>query len=692
MTTEVALLSAWLWPELTVRVATINDSAFHGAFVRRAAGALWAGEDLIDHWVPQFGLGFPEFLYYQHLPHVAAVFLHVITLQWIDPMMAFQAARYALLISFPLTVYWSLRRFGLPPAGALVGAAAAPLISTDHLYGFDLASYVWRGFGMYTQLWAMHLTFITFACIWHALERGRGYAAVIVSLAALVLSHQLFAYLVAIGSVVLVLAAPRMAGIPRRAVGLALIGLAAALIASYFLVPALATRAAFLEMSYYLQPEKYDSFGAPRILDLLSRGQLFDHGRPPVLTVLTAGGVAAAAIWRSRLALVSLVLFAVFLILYFGRPTLGPLVDLMPLDEALYLHRFIAGVHFAAILLVGVLGAVTWRAVATRPFARWALVLGLGVAMTPALVERHAYLAQNETWLRQTAAAVAADADLQRVLDRIRVLGPGRTYAGLRTNWGASLSFTPFRSVTVFNMLTDRDIPEVAPPYAGPSLNSDLMFHFDDADRGHYEAFNVRYVIASPSIALPTFLRPIQATPRYVLYEAPSSGFAQFVNVRERRAATGQTALFEANRAWLLSSAPAERSYIRWDYPAAGPTDGVARPACSTGGVTLERVAPARLEIQAQCDTPSPLLLKVTYHPNWSVTVDGSPTPTYMLSPSLLGIDLPAGSHVIVAEYRSTPEKGPLLALGAVTTIAVLASRGRLPRLNERLMRGMRLP
>jgi hypothetical protein len=43
-----------------------------------------------------------------------------------------------------------------------------------------------------------------------------------------------------------------------------------------------------------------------------------------------------------------------------------------------------------------------------------------------------------------------------------------------------------------------------------------------------------------------------------------------------------------------------------------------------------------------------------------------------MASPSYLAFALPAGEHFVVAEYRSTPIKTPLLALGAI----VLAGTG----------------
>jgi len=112
-------------------------------------------------------------------------------------------------------------------------------------------------------------------------------------------------------------------------------------------------------------------------------------------------------------------------------------------------------------------------------------------------------------------------------------------------------------------------------------------------------------------------------------------------------------------------------TFARYDYP--NPVDAlVPIPDCATGRIAYERVQPARLEVLARCDTASAMVIKVTYHPNWRVTVDGKAVPTFMASPSYLAFALPAGEHFVVAEYVSTPIKTPLLLLGAV----VLAATG----------------
>ena len=84
-------------------------------------------------------------------------------------------------------------------------------------------------------------------------------------------------------------------------------------------------------------------------------GELFDAHRLPVITVLAGIGtiVALRRARTDRLLRALLALVGVSLLLYFGRPTLGPLVDLLPARDDLFLPRMIVGVHLGGMLLAG---------------------------------------------------------------------------------------------------------------------------------------------------------------------------------------------------------------------------------------------------------------------------------------------------------------------------------------------------
>jgi len=51
----------------------------------------------------------------------------------------------------------------------------------------------------------------------------------------------------------------------------------------------------------------------------------------------------------------------------------------------------------------------------------------------------------------------------------------------------------------------------------------------------------------------------------------------------------------------------------------------------------------------------------------------------------VIGVSLPPGTHTVVAEYRSTPMKTPLLLLGGVVLAAAVVGRRWIERLDARL-------
>lgn len=696
-----------LLPELTVPVPSNNDDATHFLLVQRASEALANGENVLDHWVPELELGWPWFIYYQPLPALAVVFLHRALFGLADLLTVFNAVRYVLLVGLPITVFWSLRRMGMAAPGAAMAAAVSPLLSGDFRYGFDYDSYIWRGFGMFTQLAAMHLSFATLGVAWSSL-RSRKRSDVVwlaLALAALVLTHLIYAYMMAITLGVLALVgAESRADIARRFVRLVAAGVPAALLSAWLWLPFI-TQPAFLGASPYLQPEKYDSYGAPKILGWLLSGDLLDHGRLPVITALLALGIVAAVVLRlAPLARTALVLFVLWLVLYFGRPTLDGLVSLFPMHDGLLMHRFIGSVELFAIVLIGIGAAWTYeRATSPLPSAiakrftfsvtisrpvRLALTGALALLLlAPAIAERASFYSSNTTWMRQTQAAIDSDADARTILSSLRSRPPGRVFAGLRsTDYGPLMDFgIPFNSVRFSDLLVFSGIPVVAAPYSSLSLNADLVWDFALDRPEDYQLFDVRYVVAPTVTPMPPFLQPITRTTRYVLYAAPTTGYAVYGAIIDRESVRTQRGLFALNRPWFNGTDPAALRFHRFDFPA--PTDATTAEesaGCTRPAYTYERVQPSRIDVVVGCPAPSTLVFKVTYHPNWHVTVDGRDVDAFMVSPSFVGVSLPAGDHFVTAEYRSTPVKAPLLAL-ALFVLVVMVAVPFAPRLRPRV-------
>ena len=351
-----------LYPEVAGDIVSGNDSVFHLLMVQMAAEAITQGRDFTDPWQGSMGMGYPMFHYYHHFPHVTIALVHVLTLEAFSLASMFNWSMYLLLSVFPLSIYWAMRQFGSGGMSAAMGGLVAPLVTTSGILGFGFPSYVFQGWGVHAQLWAMVLLPPALALGYRVIQDGRGYLWATLLLAAALMSHVIYGYIAFITLGVLTLIQPgRISDLKsladtmlprwRRLITLVLL---VGVVTSYFLVPTFLDRS-FLSNSVFLDAVKYDSYGHSEVLQGLVTGTLFDFGRLPFLTILAAAGFVLCLIrWKEKRYLIPVAIFVLWLLLFFGRATWGPLIDVLPMSRYLHMNRFIAGVHMGGILLMAV--------------------------------------------------------------------------------------------------------------------------------------------------------------------------------------------------------------------------------------------------------------------------------------------------------------------------------------------------
>lgn len=666
-------------PELRINRVPLNDVVFHLAASERMETSFARGEPFLDPWVSEWSLGYPVWLSYQPLPHVVGAIALRVFHGFGDPAAIFAALFYLLIVTFPISVYIGARLLGLsPPAAGLAAllAFASSAIGMPGSYGLGYGSVVWRGSGLYTQLFALHLMVIAIGVSARALDTGKRNARVLagVLLALTVMSHIIFGY-AAFVSVALVAVVGPGGRRSERLVRLVTIVLPALLLLVWFVAP-LVINKEVVNHSRWEDASKWDSYGAPFILRELLSGRLLDSGRLPWLSVLLGLGALGAVLSRSDArARRMLALCGLWLILFFGRATWGHLMILAGVPADLHLHRLQAVFELSAILL----GAYGIAQLINEAWKRklWLLapagVIAVGVVLIMIGADRAEYLNQNQEWGEENLAAYQREGpDLEAALADVRAIlaeRPGRVSAGKAASWGGQFKVG---SVPVYAFTSLEHMDEVSFLYHSMSKTSDIMVLRDENNRGQDVTFGIRAIIAPASQAMPNYLRRRSVHGRFAVYESSPEGYFGIVDLAGHYAGPPST-FYEPNSAWLTSSlqprglvisldprAQVAPAIQRWE-PMPGPTQ---EQTTLRGSVVNETKTGENYEARIVVNRPGYALVKITWNPDLAATVDGQPAPLIQVTPGFGAVAIPAGQHEVTVTYRPGHLRAILLVLG----------------------------
>jgi hypothetical protein len=659
-----------------------NDAAVHRSMVQWAADRIEGGHLPLDGWYPDLALGSSRFHHYQSLPHVLTGVLAVPfggerTVAWI---------LYALLAFWPFAVYAGGRLLGWERWPSALAAVLSPLVVSAPGLGYEWGSYAWRGYGTWTQAWGMWLLPFAWGLGWRSVDEGRRYAVTAVVLALTVACHLLTGYIALLSLAVFVLVRP--GELLRRLGRAAIVGVGSLLVAAWVVVPLLADRAWTIQDEFSRNKPFYDSFGARKILGWFVSGEIFDRSRLPLLTLLVEIGLIVC-VWRFPREVRARALLGVgllSLLLFFGRPTLGPLLRLLPGSGDLFLRRFVFGVHLAGLYLAGIglvrLGGLAMsllRRFRPRPIPSRVLaalsVVAVVLLLSPAWLERAAWATKGGQWIREQETWDATDgADVTALIRTAEGMGSGRFYAGMRSNWGTEYEVG---QVPMYEVLLAHGVEGVGFTRPTWSLSSPIEYRFSDVNPAHYDLFNVRYVILPEGRTPPAGAEEIERRGRHVLWEVETGGYLRVVDVVDA---------IEADRTNLgVQVAP----WLRSEQPAAGEFPAIAFAGHDAAGPTLAEGPRGRVLAESadlrngragalvELERPAAVLLKTSFDPRWQVTVDGEPAAPEMLAPSFVGVTVPAGRHTVEFVYEPFPRYDVLLLLGGAALLALVYAERR---------------
>jgi hypothetical protein len=711
-----------LWVLRAQRLPTVypNDSAFHLQMVQLARSSISHGQLPFAQWSPSLSLGSPLFVQYQSASAVLTALLSFV----FGVQQSYAWSLYLLLALWPLCIWWTARLLNWGPWESALSATVAPLLFTITGRGFEAAAYTYMGSGLWSELWAMWTLPLAIGFSYRYVTRRQYLFGAVSMLAATIAFHFLLAYLAALVLGLLVVLTPREA--PARLVRAAVAG-GGALLASLWVTLPLLADARWTSYNEF-QAGTYidDSFGARKILRWLVEGKLFDVERFPVVTIFVGIGLVYCVVrfLRDERARLLVTGFVLSLLLYFGRPTFGTALNLLPGNKALLFQRFLAGVNLFGILLAGVGMVVAFRVVVATAqrltadagveggapgagvdrLARNRRLAGIGgfaavglvvLVLFPAWSQSYSYGEHNSAWInwqRGQDAAVLPSLDSLVAIARSR--DDGRVYAGQPFQCGRPAPGTPPSCVAgqggtlgnwgsnfligqsqVYNYLEDAGVQTVGQFLRTFSLMSNPEVYFDPANPGDYNLFGVRYVIAPAGLRLSVPATLVKTAGDFSLWTVGRPGFFDVVDTQGSITANASD-LGKATAGFIVSSRAGGGVLPTIAFagqPAAAPTlpPGVHPPGVAGTVVTQhDDLARGSASVVVDAHRRAVVLLKASFDPGWTATVDGRPAPTEMVAPALVGVAVPAGVHRVALQYHGDGSYPLLFGVALATLLA----------------------
>jgi hypothetical protein len=314
-------------------------------------------------------------------------------------------------------------------------------------------------------------------------------------------------------------------------------------------------------------------------------------------------------------------------------------------------------------------------------------VAGMLVFLAPGFVERTAWARQGSEWIGEQAVADAHDgSDVAALVDIARARGPGRFYAGMRSNWGSAYEVG---QVPVYVMLLNEGTEGVGFVRPTWSLSAPFEYRFTDTNPAHYDLFDVRYLILPSDRQPPVPADKVAERGRHVLWETPDPSYVDLVDVLPPISAD-RTNLGLRLQDWFRSDLPGRGANPGVSFegePAPEPTVSADDLPDTPAGTVVSEDVDLRDGLATAtviADRPAMVMLKASFDPRWQVTVDGIAVAPEMIAPSFVGRTVPAGRHVVRFEYEPFPRYDILLAIGVLTLLGLALLPGWFARRRER--------
>jgi len=682
-------------------VSDPNDNIFHYALIDEAKN-IWKGIFsgklspfyLLDSWNERWSEGFNLSTFYSHLPQAA-----ISLLSFVLPVSAFKlfvVIRTLMLIFLPLSFFWAIRILDLPVLYGVIVAFFSQGIITHGLYGLDASSYVWRGWGLSAQLTAAFFLPLAFAyTITYIKDKKNLFKAIIFNLLVAQSHFGLFFLLLFCYPIFWLFQKNDYFKSGKRLIILLFITF---VFLAYFILPFF-TLGLYRNFSYWDQIWKFNSYGINYILASFTNGDLFDYNRFPLITIFLFVGLIKGLLDENKIFSFLCTLFGVYLILFFGRTTLGPIINLIPGFSEYHLHRIIIMVQFIGLFLSGwgLYSVVKYlfgfsKKIGDKVPLLKLIITAVCIILGGLLIyyfEKPVikYADENNQLIELANSSHNQDyPDYKVIINKLSQLPRARIYAGRPGNWGKEFKVghtQVYMALSKDGFSTSGYSPESWSP------NTDQEQFFNENDQTFYNLYNIGYLVQPTGNKAPGFANLIIKKGKYALYRISTTGWFSFgqsnvivsakktdllniihlwfnsplmkaavypeINLGQVKAVPGR-ALIQMSDLNHYFSGQENRSL--WQEDPLSFIEIKKLPAWKKNSEqSLVNGYKANISIDEDCND-CVIILKQSYNPNWQVKINGVRVKAFPVFPFYIGIPvITKGSYEVEVIYKPSSWK-----------------------------------
>jgi hypothetical protein len=241
------------------------------------------------------------------------------------------------------------------------------------------------------------------------------------------------------------------------------------------------------------------------------------------------------------------------------------------------------------------------------------------------------------------------------------------------SNWGGKFFIG---GVQVYNFIETTGADATGLTLRTFSLMTDPEAWFDEDNLGNYSVFGIHYILTPSSIHPQVPVTLVRSAGRFDLWSVGTGGIFQVADTTTPIEANASD-LGIATRAFLWGNLPGKGIYQPVAFagqPAPTPTLRPGEHPVGPAGTVVSEVDglfSGTASAVVQANRTSVVVLKASFDPGWSATVDGAKVTPEMVTPALLAVRVGPGRHVIVFTYHGYGSYPLLFGIAAVTLVAV---------------------